>query len=101
MKYRVFNFGPTVRIPYKGHRSIELIQNSGITISDPDLAKHLQAQPRVKVSEIIPDGYEELGMRDLITVAAEKGVKNIFGSSKGKLTKLLRLFDRKLRKQRS
>jgi len=87
MKFRVWNFGRTREVPFKG-KNIFLQKDSGFETSDKKLVDELRKFPYIKIEEI--QDYQGMPIWELRRLASQKGLKGLTRAPKkvliGRLT---------------
>lgn len=74
MKFRVWNFGRTREIPFKG-KNIFLQKDSGFETSDEKLVDELRKFPYIKIEKI--EDYGSMPIWELRRLASQKGLKGL------------------------
>lgn len=74
MKFRIWNFGRTREVPFRG-KNIFLQKDSGFETGDEKLVDELRKFPYIKIEEI--KGYESIPIWELRRLASQKGLKGL------------------------
>ncbi len=74
VKFRVWNFGRTREIPFKG-KNILLQKDFGFEISDEKLVDELRKFPYIKIEKI--EDYGSMPIWELRRLASQKGLKGL------------------------
>jgi len=91
MLYKIYNYGNSRNLPYKG-MSIFIAKNQMIPTDDGDMADALSAYPYIDVlTEVKDEDYDNIHFSKLKKIAREKGIELY---PKIKKTELIKLIDK-------
>ncbi|MBA7545021.1 hypothetical protein ES705_37383 [subsurface metagenome] len=89
MLYKIYNYGNSRNLPYKG-MSIFIAKKQMIPTEDKDMADALSAYPYIDVlTEVTDEDYDDIHFSKLKKIAREKGIELHPKIKKIELIKLL------------